>query len=94
MSRFNDWGRAQSGICQWLGKQGFELDIRNVKGKKDRYIGIEIRKIVRKYTRFKKLKCSHSSAVLYTSDNFQDFKEFINNGDYSYYKTPPPQTGV
>ena len=40
MSRFNDWGRAQSGICQWLGKQGFELDIRNVKGKKDRYIGV------------------------------------------------------
>jgi hypothetical protein len=86
MSRFQDWNRAWSGIATYLSRQGLVLDIRCVKGKKDRYIGVEVPKIVRRYCKNKKIQGSLTSMYLQVSKDFEPFKEWVKTADLSKYK--------
>lgn len=86
MSRFRDWNNAWSGIEKYLTSQGFVLDIRNVKNKKNRYVVIEIRNIVKKYSKYKKLNGSITDKYIEISNDFNSFKQWISEQDFSYYK--------
>jgi len=77
MSRFKDWNNAVSGIGNFLETQGLTLDIRNTKGKKDMFFGVEIQKIVHKYCNKHKIKGSFSDRVLIIQKDFKTFRDYV-----------------
>jgi len=77
MSRCHEWNSALSGFTNYLLKQGFELDIRNTKGKADRYLWPEMRKIINHYCKIKKIKGSFSERILIMNEDFKSFREWV-----------------
>ena len=84
MSRFHEWTNKESGIGNWIKSQGYQLDVRNTKGKSDKYHLVEIRKIINKYSKFEKLKGSYSERILLI--NFQKFVEWFKTQNWNCYK--------
>lgn len=86
MSRFRDWNKAFSRIEQLFSSKGFELDVINKKGIKNRYSGVEIPKIVNKYSREKGLKGSLTDRYLLIMEDFKSFRDWVSNNDFDHYK--------
>lgn len=85
MSRCSDWNNALSGIAKWLRMQGFELDIRCTKGKTDRFIWVEMKKIIHGYCNKHRIKGSYSSRVLLINKDFKSFKDYVLKNKQTTY---------
>jgi len=84
MSRCNEWNSALQGFGWYLVKQGFILDIRGIKGKSDRYYGVELHKIINKYCRVKKIQGSFSTRILKMNEDFKSFREWVTENRQTY----------
>lgn len=88
MSRFHEWTSAENGLKYWIQKQALKmdltLDIRGVKGKTDLYFGVETKKMIKSYFKFKKLKGSYTDKILET--DFHDFARWWKQQDWSKFK--------
>jgi hypothetical protein len=85
MSRFRDWNRSYSGICNYLLSLGLELDIRGQKGRPDRYLGVELGKIVNRYCKELKIRGSFTDRLLLISKDFNSFKDWCKIQDFKEY---------
>lgn len=88
MSRFHEWTSKEEGLKYWIAKEakklGLILDIRGVKGKTDRYFGVETKKMIVAYFRFKKFRKSYTTNILQT--DFHDFTRWFKSQDWSHLK--------
>jgi hypothetical protein len=77
MSRFKEWTSAENGLGDFA-RQHLILDVRNQKGERDKYYGVEIRHMINRFSKRKKLVGSYTERVLIISrKHYPAWKEFI-----------------
>jgi hypothetical protein len=91
MSRFHEWTSKEVGLKHWIAKEaeklGLTLDIRGVKGKTDRYFGVETKKMIFAYFKSKKFRKSYTTNILQT--DFHDFVRWWKQQDWSHLIEEP-----
>jgi hypothetical protein len=76
MSRFQQWTLAESGLGNYASKF-IELDFRGA-GKPNKYYGVEIKKLINKFSKINKINGSYSERILQISNkHYQLWQSFI-----------------
>lgn len=77
MSRFKEWTSAENGLGTFAEKH-IELDVRNQKGKTNKFYRVEIRKLINRFSKRNKIVGSYSERVLIISrKHYQGWRDFI-----------------
>lgn len=78
MSRYREWISAENGLGGFAEKH-LELDFRG-KGKPNKFYGVEIKKLINKFSKEQKIKGSYTERLLIISRKFyKQWTEFIIN---------------
>lgn len=82
MSRFREWTSAEKGLGNFASKH-IELDFRGA-GKPNKYYGVEIKKLINKFSKAFKIKGSYTERVLLISKyHYKQWCEFVTTPSQS-----------